>query len=366
MNILVIKSRHIGDVLLTGPLLSTLRLRHPESHITALVKTGTEAMLTGHPHIDMVITFPVRQPGEGQVEFLIRQWFWLRQLRCRRPDLVVNTTEGDRGAIASLFSGGIQRVGWRGRKGNKWWRRGMLTQTMLFQGGIRHTILHNLDLVGEGAQDRHVRLVFSATDVAQVEQRLRDAGWNGGRPLVQIHPASRWRFKCWTVSGMAGVADCLSQRGCQVILTASPDAGERELVAAIAQACRHPVINLGGALTLKELAALSARCRLFFGVDTAPMHMAAALNIPVVALFGPSGTYDWGPWPNGWSGDGSPFSRTHGVQESFPHLVIQKTWPCGPCGKAGCEESKRSRCLEELELAEVLPLLEGVLQREGL
>ncbi|MEO5362615.1 MAG: putative lipopolysaccharide heptosyltransferase III [Magnetococcus sp. DMHC-8] len=366
MNILVIKSRHIGDVLLTGPLLSTLRLRHPDSHITVLVKAGTEAMLTGHPHVDAVITFPVRRPGEGRVAFLIRQWLWLRGLRQRRPDRVFNTTEGDRGVIATFVSGGVQRIGFRRQRGDKWWRRGLLTHTLLPRGGIRHTVLHNLDLVGEGPQDRHVHLRFAAADAGRAERLLREAGWDGERPLVQIHPASRWRFKCWTVHGMAGVADFCAQQGCQVVLTTSPDAGEIALAAAIAQAGHQPVINLGGLLTLKELAALTARCRLFFGVDTAPMHMAAAMDVPVIALYGPSGTYDWGPWPNGWAGDGSPFGRLNGVQESFPHWVIQKTWSCVPCGRAGCEGSKRSRCLEELTLAEVLPLVEQVLRREGL
>jgi heptosyltransferase-3 len=91
---------------------------------------------------------------------------------------------------------------------------------------------------------------------------------------------------------------------------------------------------LAGKISLKELAALSARSLFFLGVDTAPMHIAAAVGAPVIALFGPSGEFNWGPW-----GDG--------------HTVIKKDLECRPCGKDGCRGTKRSRCLEEISAEEV-------------
>ena len=93
-------------------------------------------------------------------------------------------------------------------------------------------------------------------------------------------------------------------------------------------------INLAGRLSLKELGALIAKARFFFGMDSAPMHLAAAVDTPAVALFGPSGVFNWGPWGEG-------------------HLVIQKDWACVPCGRDGCEGSKISRCLVEIEPEEV-------------
>ena len=88
-------------------------------------------------------------------------------------------------------------------------------------------------------------------------------------------------------------------------------------------------LDLAGHLSLKELGALIAKARLFFGMDSAPMHLAAAVNTPAVALFGPSGVFNWGPWGEG-------------------HLVIKQDWDCLPCGQDGCEGSKISRCLVEL------------------
>jgi heptosyltransferase-3 len=88
-----------------------------------------------------------------------------------------------------------------------------------------------------------------------------------------------------------------------------------------------PTLDLSGQLTLKELAALAARARLFVGVDSAPMHIAAAMGTPTIGIFGPSGDREWGPWGEG-----------HRVVASLNH-------PCRPCGRAGCDDSKVSDCL---------------------
>jgi heptosyltransferase-3 len=90
------------------------------------------------------------------------------------------------------------------------------------------------------------------------------------------------------------------------------------------------VADLTGAMTLRELAAFTRRARLFVGVDSAPMHIAAAVATPVVALFGPSGEVEWGPW-------------------QVPHRIVASTeHPCRPCGNDGCGGGKVSECLTTL------------------
>ena len=104
--------------------------------------------------------------------------------------------------------------------------------------------------------------------------------------------------------------------------------------------------DLSGQLSLKELAALTVQARLFVGVDSAPMHMAAAMGTPVVAIFGPSGDREWGPW--------DPLHRGHRV-------VASNTHPCRPCGMAGCNDSKLSACLTTLPVEQVLAACEELL-----
>ena len=103
-----------------------------------------------------------------------------------------------------------------------------------------------------------------------------------------------------------------------------------------------PPVNMAGQLSLKELAALSARARCFVGVDSAPMHIAAAMQTPVVALFGPSGDKEWAPWHT-------------------PHRTLTSDFPCRPCGLDGCGGSKISECLTTIPVERVLDAIDSLL-----
>lgn len=103
-----------------------------------------------------------------------------------------------------------------------------------------------------------------------------------------------------------------------------------------------PVFNLAGQLNLRELAALTSRARLFVGVDSAPMHIAAAVGTPCVALFGPSGDKEWGPW---------------GVKNE----IVASTHSCRPCGQDGCGGGKVSECLYAIGVQQVLGAIDRVL-----
>ncbi|MCX7149256.1 MAG: glycosyltransferase family 9 protein [Rhodocyclales bacterium] len=137
------------------------------------------------------------------------------------------------------------------------------------------------------------------------------------------------------------------------MLSSAPDANEKALIADVRTAREKnaappaPTVDLSGQLSLKELAALTAQAKLFVGVDSAPMHMAAAMGTPVVAIFGPSGDLEWGPWG--------------GVGKNSNRVVASNTHPCRPCGMAGCNDSKVSACLTTLPVAQVLAACEDLL-----
>jgi len=119
------------------------------------------------------------------------------------------------------------------------------------------------------------------------------------------------------------------------VITGAPDPAEAPLVAAIKTALRTDVVDLTGALSLTELAALIASARLFIGCDTAPMHMAAAVGTPAVAWFGPSDEHLWGPW------------------RVLHRVVASQAHPCRPCHNNGCGGSNHSDCLITLPLPQV-------------
>ncbi len=113
------------------------------------------------------------------------------------------------------------------------------------------------------------------------------------------------------------------------------------------------LIDLCGKTTIKQLGAVSGASDLFFGVDSAPMHIAAAVSTPVIALFGPSGTFNWGPWDNKISNSMNPYQKRNGIQAFGMHTVMQRDWECIPCGKDGCKGTKISRCLTDISPEEV-------------
>src|SRR6266568_2885989 len=193
--------------------------------------------------------------------------------------------------------------------------------------------------------ERALVLVPGAEAERSVEATLAGHGL-AVKGYLLFHPGSRWQFKCWPADKAAALLDELDRRGERVVISAAPDARERELVADTLARTHHArPIDLSGTLGLKELAALAARARLFIGVDSAPMHIAAAMQTPVVALFGPSGEFEWGPW-------------------RVPHRIVASgEHPCRPCGNDGCGGGKVSECPTRLPVEAAMAAVDSLLAR---
>lgn len=333
-RVLVVKLRHHGDVLLSSPVFTVLKNRLPEAEIDALVYDDTREMLTLHPSIAQVHSVGRRWRALPLPAKLAAEWRLLSALRARRYDLLVHLTEHPRGAWLSR----ILRVRYSvapvvpGR--SRWWNASFTHRYALVRNSRRHTAESNLDAlrrigIAPTEDERRLQLVPGADAEATVGRLLAERALEAKR-FVHLHPASRWLFKCWPAAENAALIDRLHAAGWPVVVTAAPSPKEIDLVRAILSKTKAPVIDLSGKLSLKELAALTARARLFIGVDSAPMHIAAAVGTPVVALFGPSSEIEWGPW-------------------EVPHRVIASTrHPCRPCGLDGCGGGKVSECLTSL------------------
>jgi heptosyltransferase-3 len=212
----------------------------------------------------------------------------------------------------------------------------------------RHTVETNLDALrrlGIYPDESEKPLVMEpgAEARARVDALLAAAGVTPGG-FIHVHPTSRWMFKAWPEAANAQLLRRLASDGHRVVVSAAPDAREKAIVGRILEAAGSGVTDLSGQLSLRELAALTARARLFFGVDSAPMHIAAAMGTPVVALFGPSGEKEWGPW-------------------RVPHRIVGSDHPCRPCGNDGCGGGKVSECLTLLPVDRVHSAINELLAR---
>ena len=232
-----------------------------------------------------------------------------------------------------------------GKRG-RWWRKSF-THTYRIPARPRHTVEVHLDALRRlgiypAAEERRLLLVPGTDAENKVTELLQQHGLKQGEYLL-IHPTSRWMFKGWSRQGFAEVIQQLHDMGHKLVLTSAPDTVELEVVEQImADVGELPDCNLAGQLSLKELAVMIDQASCFIGLDSVPMHIAAAMNTPCIALFGPSDEQTWGPW-------------------HVKHKVLTTPYPCRPCGLDGCGNSKLSDCLMTIESKEVTTAVEEIL-----
>lgn len=342
-RVLVTKLRHHGDVLLTSPVFTTLARAIPAAEIDALVYRGTEPMLAGHPSITQVHTIDRAWKQRGIMTQASEEWRLLRHLRARKFDLLIHLTEHGRG----LNLVRLLRPRWsvtRARETHaRMWRRHFTHFYPQPEAARRHTVEANLDAlrrIGIYPEPRDKRVVLvPGRDAHERARALLAQHGLAEKGFIHLHPGSRWLFKCWPAERTAALIDRIAGDGFNVVVTGAPDERERALVtailAAILPATRARTFDLTSQLTLTELAAVTSLARAFVGVDSAPMHIAAAMGTPVVVLFGPSGEMQWGPW---------------GVAA---RVITSGVHPCRPCGLDGCGGGKVSECLTTLPVDRV-------------
>lgn len=348
---LVIKLRHHGDVLLSSPVLAALKKAAPQAEIDALVYADTASMLRGHPALDQLHLLPRDRRKSGVFDQWAAERRMLGEMRERRYDLLLHLTDHPRGAWLAWLLNPRWSVAFERDRGQWWWRHAFSHIARQPRGTPRATVERHLDLlrrvgIHPAPTERAPTLAVSGNALASIREKLRAAGW-GGEPFAVVHPGSRWMFKAWTPEGNARVIDHLGGHGFAVVMTAAPDPRERALCDAILRHTTRAVVDLRGLLTLEELGAVISQARFFFGVDSVPMHMAAAVGTPGVALFGPSNDLEWGPWSDRML------------------AVASRRHPCRPCGIDGCGGSKRSDCLVMLPPEEVMAAVDQVLERHG-
>lgn len=318
MKILLIKYRNIGDILLSSALISNLRFHFPDSIIDYALNKSCEEMIIGNPAINKIISYDRdKVKSFGFFKQLSEEIENILYIRKQKYDLVINLTEGDRGALISLLSKANYKLGYKNRKG-------IMSKIKVFDklangGELLHSVdrdLQFISLLGKDVEVRKVSIYWDnevETDVNKIIDMYQVT------EFVHIHPVSRWMFKCWEDDRMAKAIDYLSlKKKYSVVLTCSDEKHEKERINKIIQLCKSNPINLAGELSLKQVSYLSSKSKFFFGIDSAPMHIAASNNTPVVAIMGASEASKWGPWSN--NSKNVYFNK--GIQKNSKHIIF--------------------------------------------
>ena len=354
-NILLIVTRRIGDVLLATPLIRSLKTAWPHAVIDTLVFTGTEGVLTANPDIRHVITVAERPRFIEHVALLGRI--------ARRYDIALSAVPSDRPTLYAWLAG-RWRSGLVLDQPKHRWKTWLLQRWVPFDDLNTHTVLMNLALAGTLAIAPCFEVVAASRpgDRAELE-RLLPFGLTERYAVLHVFP--KFNYKMWRREAWIETARWLQARGLRVVLSGGGDRAELEYVAAIAHEISGTV-NLSGKLTLSLAASLLAHAKIYVGPDTALTHMAAALGVPVVALYGPGNPVKWGPWPAGYAQGTNPWRR-HGSQRVNNVVLIQGQAACVPCLREGCDRhiESYSDCLQQLQSANVIAAIADALHLQA-
>jgi len=303
--VLVPQTRFLGDVVITTPLVTALRRRLRPRRLSVMVRPESRALMEGHPDVDEVLVDDKygRDRGLGG---LVRA---ARRLRSERFDVAVCPHRSMRTALLLALARIPRRVGFESSRG-AW-----LFHERVHRPLERHDVERNLALLapwdGPGAETPVLHVPVS-DEAARAAAALCPAG---AGPLIGIAPGSVWRTKRWTEDGFAAVVRELVGGGARCVVLGAP--ADAALAETIVAAAGVPVVNLAGRTDMATLIAVIDRLDLLIGNDSAPMHVAAARAVPVVAVFcATTPAQGYGPW--------GPRS-----------VVVESDLACRPCGRHG-------------------------------
>jgi len=346
-KILVIATRQIGDVLLSTPLIRSLRRAWPKARLDVLVYEKTGHILQGNSDIDHLIEV-AEHPNKSQYWVLLKQIF-------RRYNLAVSILGGDRPLIYALLAA-PQRVSIvPPPQRYAHWKRAICKTWVELDNVSTHTVEQYLQLADALKIERCYDIVLPISiDSNELDSLLPFDRQE--KKYAVLHLMPMWRYKRWNPEGWRALIDSLFQQDIQIVITGSPSHQEQKLVNEILELNPQQVVNLAGQLNLAQVAQLITTAALFVGPDTSVTHIAAATGAPTLAIFGPSNPVKWGPWPKGYDKTAPPFVNHAEVQHVGNVYLLQGARDCVPCHEEGCDRHKgsASRCLDELPANRVI------------
>ena len=302
--VLVAQTSFLGDVVLTTPLLTALRAALDPRRLAVLVRPEAVPLLTGHPDVDEVLVDDKRGRDRGP-SGLLRV---ARRLRGAGFDLAVSPHRSLRTALVLALAGIPRRVGFTDSRG------AALFHERMPRDRRRHDVERNLALLAPfGTVERPPPLFVPVDEAAAA--RVAPLLPTGGGPLIGLAPGSVWPTKRWDPDGFAGVLRTFRDRGSRVVVLGAP--GERAIADEVVRRAGGGATVLAGRTDLAMLVAAIDRLTLLVANDSAPMHVACARGVPVVAVFcATTPALGYGPW------------GPHGV-------VVEADLACRPCGRHG-------------------------------
>lgn len=349
MNILIVKLSAIGDVVHTLPSLAALRKLFPQAHITWVIEEAAADLIKGHPDLDRIIVsrrkYWIEKLNKGEINVFKEIVQFIRELRSLRYDLVIDFHGLLKSAVLVFLSGGKRTIGYDSMQEMS----GLFLTEKVYEDMNKHAVDRYLDLVrylklkdftgqcntepkeknyAKACEQEPVFFIpVTGREEKEVKQLLKSKGLDE-KKFVAVSPVALWETKLWEEQSFARLCDFIYlEYNLPVVFTGA----EKKSIARITELMKTPAVSLAGETSLRELACLYRKAALMVSTDSGPMHIAAAVGTPVLALFGPTNPACTGPYGKG-------------------HRVLQKNLSCSPCFLKKCASRK---CMRLLSVEEV-------------
>jgi lipopolysaccharide heptosyltransferase II len=337
-KILIIKFSSLGDIILTTAGLRAIRekFKRDNYRISFLVGQEFKEVLLRCPHIDelLVCDFKSRDQGVGGFLKLVKS------LRSRYFDIVIDLQNNRRSHILAAMTLALDRYGYENKKFSSLLNRRIKNNKDAI-GPVAHQF-NLLNLLGIQLSGHYLEMFPRGQDEKFAEDFLAGQWISPNQKLVglNIGASKRWKTKVWPLPQLARFCELASSKDIRIVLTGNSDDSGRanDLVKSLA---KTKIIDACGKLSINQLAALIKKCGVYISADSAPLHVAAAMRTPFVALFGPT-------------------DPGRHLPPAKDFVVIRKDLGCGPCYKSKCPKPK---CMEAISAEEVLDAVEKLLNK---
>jgi heptosyltransferase I len=341
MNILIVKLSAIGDVIHTLPSLAALRRLYPDAHITWVVEEAAADIIINHPYLNEVIVSKrkswVKEFKSGQLRQPLREIkLFLGELRKRSYDLVIDFHGLLKSSVIVYLGRGKRKLGYDSLQELS----GLFVSEKIPEDMNKHAVDRYLDFPRHlGAAADEAEFILPRNSEAEITGQILLDQYNlRDKNFIAINPIAYWETKLWDDDKFARLADLIKGNlKMDVVFTGS----EKESIAKITSGMTTSGINLGGKTSLPELAYLYKKARLVITTDSGPMHLAAAVATPVIALFGPTDPARTGPYGK-------------------DHTIIRTQLPCSPCFLKKCPTKK---CMKDILPEQVFAVVENKLTK---
>jgi 3-deoxy-D-manno-octulosonic-acid transferase/heptosyltransferase-1 len=342
VNILIVKLSAIGDVIHTLPSLAALRRLYPDAHITWVVEEAVADLVKNHPYLDTVLIsrrkswFKDIQKGKI-LKPLFNLSSLIKELRRRRYDLVIDFHGLFKSSIIVFLSKSKRKLGYDSLQELS----GLFLNEKIPEDMNIHAVDRYLDFPRYlGAKTDNIEFILPPNDDAEVKVRLLMSKYKlNDKKFIAINPVAYWKTKLWDNEKFAHLADLVNNKlKIKVVFTGS----KKESIEGITSRMTTEGINLGGQTSLLDLAYFYKKAQMVITTDSGPMHLAAAVGTPVIALFGPTDPARTGPYGK-------------------EHAIITAQLSCSPCFLKKCSTRK---CMEDILPEQVFAAIEEKLTKE--